>query len=193
MKNKEESTVKLNIVDCAVRLYKEKGYKNVSVSDICKLSGVSRSGFYYHFKTKEEILDDYLLMSEIFVFEHLIPILSTSNCYQQFYNIFKVFMERIIEIGPEIFGLVMKRNIDMDLRLFWPSDIPMWDVYVTLIRKAQENQEIGNRMPAEYLVEAIVYLSQGLGLNWCNKKGEFDYIEACRKMIETLLLVKQTE
>lgn len=188
--NKEDNSTKIRIVDCAVQLYKERGYPNVSVSDICKSSGITRSAFYYHFKAKDEIIDNYLLIPEIYISENVLPILTASNYYEQFYQIFELFSKRIADIGPEIVGLVLKRNIDKNVHNLAPHDIAMWQVYVALIKKAQEAGEIENTSQAEKLVEAIIYMVDGIGIAWCNKKGSFDYVAECKRMMDALLLVR---
>lgn len=45
------------IVDAADRLFYEQGYEHTSFSQIAEVVGISRGNFYYHFKTKDEILD----------------------------------------------------------------------------------------------------------------------------------------
>lgn len=45
------------IVDVADRLFYEHGFEATSFADIAKDTGLSRGNFYYHFKTKDEILD----------------------------------------------------------------------------------------------------------------------------------------
>ena len=44
------------IVAVADRLFYERGYEATSFADIAKDVGLSRGNFYYHFKTKDEIL-----------------------------------------------------------------------------------------------------------------------------------------
>lgn len=41
----------------ADKLFYEQGFEATSFADIAKLAGLSRGNFYYHFKTKDEILD----------------------------------------------------------------------------------------------------------------------------------------
>ena len=48
-------TVK-KIVDTAIELLKKEGYENVSVNEICKAAGVSRSSFYNIFSGKNDII-----------------------------------------------------------------------------------------------------------------------------------------
>ncbi|MDP9810014.1 AcrR family transcriptional regulator [Rhizobium tibeticum] len=45
------------IVEAADRLFYERGYEGTSFADIAAVVGLSRGNFYYHFKTKDEILE----------------------------------------------------------------------------------------------------------------------------------------
>ncbi len=45
------------IVASADQLFYQQGYENTSFSDIAEDVGISRGNFYYHFKTKDEILN----------------------------------------------------------------------------------------------------------------------------------------
>ena len=52
-----EKTTRDHIVDAADRLFYRQGYEHTSFSDIADAVGISRGNFYYHFKSKDEILD----------------------------------------------------------------------------------------------------------------------------------------
>jgi AcrR family transcriptional regulator len=56
MGQKAES-LRQRIVAAADQLFYRQGYEHTSFSDIAESVGVSRGNFYYHFKTKDEILD----------------------------------------------------------------------------------------------------------------------------------------
>ncbi len=45
------------IVEMADRLFYERGYEHTSFADIGDAVGISRGNFYYHFRTKDEILE----------------------------------------------------------------------------------------------------------------------------------------
>ncbi|MCR9215526.1 MAG: TetR/AcrR family transcriptional regulator [Proteobacteria bacterium] len=45
------------IVEAADALFYEQGYEHTSFADIAKTVAISRGNFYYHFKSKDEILD----------------------------------------------------------------------------------------------------------------------------------------
>jgi TetR/AcrR family transcriptional regulator, transcriptional repressor for nem operon len=46
---------KEKILVCAKELFHEHGFQQTSVDEILKQSGVTKSNFYYHFKSKEEL------------------------------------------------------------------------------------------------------------------------------------------
>ncbi len=50
-------TTREHIVEAADGLFYENGYEHTSFADIAQAVGISRGNFYYHFKTKDEILD----------------------------------------------------------------------------------------------------------------------------------------
>ena len=58
-RNKYPEETKKRIVDTAARLFVEKGYENTSIQDIINnLGGLSKGAIYYHFKSKEEIMNE---------------------------------------------------------------------------------------------------------------------------------------
>ena len=50
-------TTREQIVQAADRLFYRHGYEHTSFADIAAAVKISRGNFYYHFKTKDEILD----------------------------------------------------------------------------------------------------------------------------------------
>ena len=61
MKNTERTAKsKHKILDAAERLFMEKGYEETTVSDILNASGIARGSLYYHYSSKEDVLDGIL-------------------------------------------------------------------------------------------------------------------------------------
>lgn len=54
----KEAVVRRNeIIDAAERLFEVKGFDGTSTADILRETGIARGTLYYHFKSKEDILD----------------------------------------------------------------------------------------------------------------------------------------
>jgi TetR/AcrR family transcriptional repressor of nem operon len=52
-----ENATRHHIIEAADRLFYRQGYEHTSFSDIADAVRISRGNFYYHFKSKDEILD----------------------------------------------------------------------------------------------------------------------------------------
>jgi len=52
-----DKTTRDHIVEAADQLFYQQGYEHTSFSDIADAVQISRGNFYYHFKSKDEILD----------------------------------------------------------------------------------------------------------------------------------------
>lgn len=52
-----DGSTRESIVEAADRLFYRQGYENTSFADIADAVGLSRGNFYYHFKSKDRILD----------------------------------------------------------------------------------------------------------------------------------------
>jgi AcrR family transcriptional regulator len=61
--SKEPEERKAELIDAAERLFLEKGYDSTAVGDIVKAVGVAQGTFYYHFKSKEDILGAIIIKS----------------------------------------------------------------------------------------------------------------------------------
>lgn len=55
MKYKKSELTKNKLIDTFAKLVIDKGYKNITVRDICKESGVSNGAFYHHFGSKDAL------------------------------------------------------------------------------------------------------------------------------------------
>ncbi|MBI1280773.1 MAG: TetR family transcriptional regulator [Anaerolineaceae bacterium] len=51
-----EKETRQAIVMAAIQLLGQKGFANVSMNDIVKVSGISKGGVYWHFKSKDDII-----------------------------------------------------------------------------------------------------------------------------------------
>jgi AcrR family transcriptional regulator len=76
---KEAEERKNEILDIAERLFVTKGFDNTSTNDIRNEIGIARGTLYYHFKSKEEILDVMIERMAKQLIEKLKEIVSQKN------------------------------------------------------------------------------------------------------------------
>lgn len=52
---------KQKIISCSAKLFREKSYRDTSIVDIGKSVGISSAALYYHFPSKEDILEQVMM------------------------------------------------------------------------------------------------------------------------------------
>lgn len=58
IKKEQAEKTQAKLFETAVGLFKEFGYENVTVSQICREAGVAKGTFYVHYQAKEDIVKD---------------------------------------------------------------------------------------------------------------------------------------
>lgn len=51
----DRSPSKTRLLDCALQVFRSKGYTATTVDDICTAAGLTKGSFFHHFKGKEEL------------------------------------------------------------------------------------------------------------------------------------------
>lgn len=51
----DRSPSKIRLLDCALHVFRAKGYAATTVDDICASAGVTKGSFFHHFKGKEDL------------------------------------------------------------------------------------------------------------------------------------------
>lgn len=68
------------LIEATIELMSSRGFESMGINSILEAAGVSKSNFYYHFKTKEELCLAALdTMAEMFFSECVDPILSDKS------------------------------------------------------------------------------------------------------------------
>lgn len=183
----EEISTRNKIVNTAVAMIRQKGYRNVSVTDICGKLGITRSAFYYYFKTKDEIFDYFLVEPELQITKELIPNLKNAAYLDQLKSIIRTFLDYIAGLDTEILRIVLKRHADGGVNMITPFNAPQKKTYLTLVKQAQQAGELSTRISAEEIVKTIIYAINGISLLWVHEKGTFHYQTECEKAIQVIL------
>jgi TetR/AcrR family transcriptional regulator, transcriptional repressor for nem operon len=51
----EAATARTKLLDAALRLFREQGYSDTSVDDLCRGAGVTKGAFFHHFASKQDL------------------------------------------------------------------------------------------------------------------------------------------
>lgn len=185
---KESISTRMHILECAIELFKESGFDNVTIKNICEKSEVAKSTFYYHYQTKEDLIKDFFKTIDINVEQMMQVLLAGDDCLEQMWQIIELYYKRLLDAGVEITRMVYLKNLVQDKHILGAENAMAKELYLTLLRRAREKKVITNSLRSnEELYASLVYSLTGIAYLWCVQNGEFDILAECRCSFETVL------
>lgn len=175
------------ILDVSLTMFREKGFDDTSVMDICNACGITKPTFYKYVNSKEELLRHYYdgaLETLIQAMDEHEP----SNDYVALIWIgLSMTASRSIDLGPDLLSKYMILNFH-EHTVTARYSAGGKQRTVEAIRKAQEAGQIRNLCDPEKLFMALKNLSLGLTLKWIMTKGSFPFFSHYGRMVEDIIL-----
>lgn len=181
---------KKRLIECARKLFKEKGYNSVTVDDIVKEANSSKGGFYTHFKTKEELLINMLP----FVDDAYVAFLNTGIKPENSIEKISLFIQYVFKIIEGEIGLVFISAIysshikdSTKERFLISPDRSYNQLLKKFIEEGQEKKEIRRELTPEHAAAILTSCIRGVVYNWCLYKGEFNLVQYGNEVINMML------
>lgn len=121
-----------NIKNALMSLMKEKSFKSVTITELVKKAGVSRTAFYRNYDSKEAILLEITDNCISTVKKCFSEIRKHIDCYDLFLEMFRKFKEAKEEID-----LAFKAHLHLD------DLLPSENLFIKLLPEKNENQHYG--------------------------------------------------
>ncbi|NCB50442.1 MAG: TetR/AcrR family transcriptional regulator [Clostridia bacterium] len=181
-----ESQIEQRIIDQAIRLFKTVNPQDVSVSDICKASNITRPTFYKYFKNKDALFTYfYKYMGEI-IEKEMVNMICEDSYVEQLWYIFDSFITYIEEFGANFISQLLIANLKESVMSFEIID-NLLGVATNLIEKALGAGQIRNTSDHAGLYVVLCRYYDGCVQYWCSQKGEPDVRKDVRKGFELIL------
>lgn len=186
MERKKGKATKERVVQTASELFKEKGYVNVTISDICEASGITKSTFYYHFKSKDAILEEYFTFPSAYVEANFNHLLISSDYVGQLW----IFLMSAFWPAKDSEVELSRQLMISRLQTALPAGLDnTWETERLLIQKAQEAGQIQNTAPSAQVLECLLDAIAGARFFWCMKGGNYDIQSRFREIFRTILMI----
>ncbi|MFB9278099.1 TetR/AcrR family transcriptional regulator [Cohnella cellulosilytica] len=160
-KNPEER--KSEILDAAERLFLSKGYARATINDILGEVGIAKGTFYYHFQSKEEVMDA-IVMRYIDAGVEAAAAIAADPALTAHEKIFRI----VASGGPEADGkeqmieqLHQVRNAEMHQKSLVESILRLTPVLTSVVEQGIEEGAFRTAYPRE-TVEFLLVSSQFL-------------------------------
>lgn len=185
-----ENTTREKLKLTAYKLFEEKSYDSVTIKDICQAASIGKTTFYYHFKSKEELLEDCINQPEPVPLEILNHIITMDSCWEQIWYLAYYVTSKVEEMGHVVYSQVIKANLDENKGTFDILNNKLLSIVLPIMDKAKETGEIHNPVDSKDLINASWVMHTGLYTQWCVQKEAFNLAQ---KELELLEIVFQVD
>jgi len=170
-----DNSTSVKIKEEARKLFEKKGFNNTTIDEICLAAGVTKTTFYYHFKSKKELTGASLYHQPPSVESSnnlLIKMLGTDSEWKK---IWWLSVDALLRCNHTYKTESMKKVIaeSMQTSENFFADIPdeHFRMMEPLIIKAQEKGEVKNLSKASSLVYSLYDAFIGAVIIWCTHPG----------------------
>lgn len=187
MGRKGNSNTKAELMDCAISLFEKYGYDNVTIKQICSTYGISKTTFYHHYKTKEDLIIGFFSSVNTGIERNMASVLVGDTAVSQLWQLMKLYFQRIVASGANVMREVYRVYLSNTKSPILPDNIYLREAIINLLERAQRNDEMKNKSDIHFLYETLIYLMDGVGYAWVMVDGKFDLIEKSKNAFVSLL------
>lgn len=177
--------IKNIIINTACNLFKEKGYTNVSINDICSACSITKPTFYYHLKSKEDIICVRYENVVQTTFNDILNNSKTLNHWEHLMEAFNLIADISYNLGCDFMKILFIANLNESKNSFDLTESFIKQM-TSLIEKAQKSGIINNKSDSLLLFNTSFYAFMGYELHWCFKNGMLEWKKQIRIIMENL-------
>lgn len=191
-KEKNSTNTKEKIRECALELFKEQGYDNVTIVQICKSAGVTKRTFYYHYESKDELLyglTDYIGEQAEQLLDSLVSQQTNVGMLWELMSVYCIHSEKY---GPKIIARLYIHILQGGTSEDFPYSTYLYKTVVRTIQNAQLAGEIHNKSTPEEIAFTLYHAFRSVMFTWAAASDRFDLEGNFRKVFDVILGITNT-
>lgn len=180
---------KEEVAEAAISLFKRNGYNNVTVNEICKECGISRSVFYSSFNGKRSILEYMVEKPQHNDDASFMKFAHADNDFERIWQLFDRFIAIAYDFGPELTStlFIMQFESPEGIRAAVHA---LDDLFATLATNCAKSGIIDSKEPPGLLSRIATDLICHELYVWSSQKGNFSLRARARQYAEIAYHVK---
>ncbi|WP_428259893.1 TetR/AcrR family transcriptional regulator [Gallibacter sp. Marseille-QA0791] len=187
MKRKNDTNTKDRILEEAIKLFRERGYDNVTVMQICDAAGITKRTFYYHYKSKDELISGVTDLTGVRAEKLISAMVNRKTNLGILWEIIHTYSRNTINMGPDLTMQVYISGFRSGKKGNFPQDTHMFDTAVQIIENARDSGEISNPANARDMAFILYDALRGITITWAAENGNFDLDAYYLKTLNTVL------
>ena len=184
LKSKE---TKAKIFRAAKHILQKQGYEQLSIKNICEEAGVSNGSFYYHFKTKDDLLSYYIEEQPSINPDLLDMPRNAAEAKAAIIQVYLNYVHYCQDLGVEFMSnYYTPKNQSLNPLIRTERPYPIVTVH-NYLKKAIDADIIKPDRDLEDITTDIRMIVIGNVFEWCLKSGEADFEGNMRRTLRIYL------
>ena len=178
MHQKKNKNRKLQIIEAAAIVFKEKGYDRATLQDIATRVGITKATLYHHYKNKHELhftIIDALMVKGITELSKIVEMTIPSN--QKIHLAFREHFSSYESSFPN-YGVLLHENTDSLPRELEQKAKKAFKIYMSLweklIKEGIETGSFDNKLDPKITVQAAIGMSNWV-YKWASPEGRLKF------------------
>ena len=190
-RKEKTAQVKAGIVSATTRLLREKGMDYVTVTNICKVAGVSVGSFYHHFANKDDVLSYYL--SEAFRKNDLeFDRIDGDDIVENIIRCYELYNQFLIDQGFDFvvnYYTTSNKSLYSRSRSITNSAIvaPIMEKIRDLCVRARENGFMRSDCDTDLFLFDLTVIEKGVIFDWCVCEGSYDLVSEVSRIMDNYM------
>lgn len=179
------------ILETALKEIEAKGYQNTSIQNIADKAKISKGVIYYHFSTKEELLNSIwaALLDELFEFRK-IKVENQPNAKKKLQVYFEAnfeFLQKNFNKFIALFRMGIDLNATEKQPYPWSREINQrcFNYLSDILKEGQQSGEF-RKFPTKIIAPIIQAAIDGLAVQWIASRDLFSLSECCQTLMEII-------
>lgn len=187
---------KMEILQTAMALFRQRSYDQVSVQDICDACGLSKKAFYYHYRAKEDLILDYFsIIDRAFDWTPLLQAAQAPDAdYLALYWQYELYIVQCGQaLGPDLQKILYRCDMDRGLNIMSPfaqgpyRNAVVPDQAVELLALGQRAGQIRADQTPQQLLFALFACVVGINFHWSSTGGSYDNAREIYKVYRLIM------
>ena len=184
LKSKE---TKAKIFRAAKHILQKQGYEQLSIKNICEEAGVSNGSFYHHFKTKDDLLSNYIEEQPSINPDLLDMPRNAAEAKAAIIQVYLNYVHYCQDLGVEFMSnYYTPKNQSLNPLIRTERPYPIVTVH-NYLKKAIDADIIKPDLDLEDITTDIRMIVIGNVFEWCLKSGEADFEGNMRRTLRIYL------
>ena len=177
---------KLKITKIATELFKNKGFNDVTIRDICEKATISVGTFYHHFVSKDEIVNTAYTQIDM-LWDERISDYHSKNPEEDILFLFEEAADQVAGIGWELTSQSYQQLLSAKTKYTFNPDRPIYNKVRKAVKSGIQDGTFHSDTDVQDLTETLIRTSRSVIFDWCLREGVSDLRSCMRHDIYLIL------